>query len=90
MDFKVIMTTFGAVFLAEMADKTQLVGFGMASSTAKPFSVFIGSVAAYTIITGITVLIGASLGKFISPNFIRYFGGALFIGLGALMLLGKI
>ncbi len=42
MDFKVILATFAAVLVAELADKTQLVGIGMASKTLKPISVFVG------------------------------------------------
>ena len=44
MDWKIIVATFGAVFFAELADKTQLVGIGMAARTGKPFSVWMGSV----------------------------------------------
>jgi putative Ca2+/H+ antiporter (TMEM165/GDT1 family) len=36
MDWKVFFVTFGAVFLAELADKTQLVGVGMSAKTGKP------------------------------------------------------
>ncbi len=90
MDFKIIAATFGAVFLAELADKTQMVGITMASKSMKPFSVFAGSVAAYMVITGISVFLGASLGKYIQPEFLKYGGGFLFIVLGVLMISGRI
>ena len=51
MDWKVFVATFGAVFFAELADKTQLVGIGMAAKTGKPLSVWLGSVGAYVIVT---------------------------------------
>lgn len=85
MDWKVFFMTFGAVFLAELADKTQLVGIGMSAKSGKPFSVWFGSVSAYIIVTVISVLIGAVLGKFINPGFIRYLGASLFIAVGLLM-----
>lgn len=90
MDWKVFLATFGAVFFAELADKTQLVGIGMASKTGRPISVWIGSVAAYMVVTVFSVLIGAVLGKYLKPELIRYAGSALFIVMGVLMYLGKI
>lgn len=90
MDWKVLIATFGAVFFAELADKTQLVGIAMASKTLKQTSVWLGSVAAYIVVTAISVLIGATLGRYIKPELIRYVGAALFIAIEALMLFGKL
>ncbi|MDP2927601.1 MAG: TMEM165/GDT1 family protein [Candidatus Omnitrophota bacterium] len=87
MDWKVFVATFGAVFFAELADKTQLVGIGMAAKTGKPLSVWLGSVGAYVIVTVISVFLGSMLAKFIRPEMIRYIGASLFMCIGALMLL---
>jgi putative Ca2+/H+ antiporter (TMEM165/GDT1 family) len=89
MDWKVCVATFTAVFLAELADKTQLVGIGMASKSGRPFSVWVGSVSAYIIITAASVMLGALLAKYIKPELIRYFAGILFVIIGVLMLSGK-
>jgi len=86
MDWKIFLATFGAVFFAELADKTQLVGIGMAAKTGKPVSVWLGSVSAYVIVTVISVFLGAILAKFIRPELIRYIGASLFIIIGFLML----
>jgi putative Ca2+/H+ antiporter (TMEM165/GDT1 family) len=72
-----------------MADKTQLVGIGMAGRTAKPLSVFFGSVFAYTVITAISVWIGSLAGHLLKPETIRVAGAFLFIGIGIFMLFGK-
>ncbi|MFA4853933.1 MAG: TMEM165/GDT1 family protein [Candidatus Omnitrophota bacterium] len=90
MDWKVFLATFGAVFFAELADKTQLVGIGMAAKSGKPVSVWLGSVSAYVIVTVISVFLGAVMAKFIKPELIRYVGASLFIIIGALMLLKAI
>jgi len=87
MDWKIFFATFGAVFFAELADKTQLVGIGMAAKSGKPFNVLLGSVAAYILVTIISVIIGALAARFIRPELIRYFGATLFIVIGLLMLL---
>ncbi|MDD5506411.1 MAG: TMEM165/GDT1 family protein [Candidatus Omnitrophica bacterium] len=86
MDWKIFLATFGAVFFAELADKTQMVGIGMAAKTGKPLSVWLGSVSAYVIVTVISVFLGAVLAKFICPGLIRYIGASLFIIIGFLML----
>ncbi len=90
MDLKIFLATFTAVFLAELADKTQLVGIAMASKSGKPLSVWLGSVSAYIIITALSVIIGTLLSKYLKPELIRYAGASLFILSGNFMLLGKI
>ncbi len=86
MDWKVFLATFGAVFVAELADKTQLVGINMSSKSGKPVVVWLGSVAAYMIVTVISVLVGLAVSKFVKPELIRYIGATLFIILGILMI----
>ncbi len=90
MDWRIYVSTFVAVFLAELADKTQLVGIGMASKSGKPVLVFLGSVSAYIIITAISVWLGAVAGKYIKPEVIRYSAASLFILIGILMAWGKV
>lgn len=90
MDWKIFTATFGAIFLAELADKTQLVGIGMSAKTGKPLTVWLGSISAYIIVTAISVLIGATFGKYIRPELIRYVGASFFIVVGVLMFLDKI
>ncbi len=87
MDLKVFFATLSAVFLAELADKTQLVGIGMAAKSGKPITVFLGSLAGYAIVTLLSVFLGAILAKYINPEAIRYTGAILFIAIGVLMLL---
>ncbi len=90
MDWKLFIATFGAIFLAELADKTQLVGIGMSAKSGKPLTVWLGSISAYIIVTAISVLIGATFGKYIRPEIIRHAGASLFIVIGVLMFLDKI
>ncbi|MFA5410341.1 MAG: TMEM165/GDT1 family protein [Candidatus Omnitrophota bacterium] len=90
MDWKVFLATFGAIFLAELADKTQLVGIGMSAKSGKPITVWLGSVAAYLIVTAISVLLGSTAAKFIRPELIKYAGAGLFIIIGLLIFAGKL
>ena len=90
MDWKIVLTTFAAVFVAEVADKTQLVGIAMASKTMNPVSVLTGSVAAYIVITAVSVFLGSALGHWIKPEILRVGGAVLFIAIGILMFFDKI
>jgi putative Ca2+/H+ antiporter (TMEM165/GDT1 family) len=87
MDWKIFFMTFMAVFFAELADKTQLVGINISAKSGRPFSVWLGSVSAYIIVTVFSVLIGAAIAKTLKPELIRVAGGSLFIIMGLLMLL---
>ena len=87
---KVMAASFGAVFLAEVADKTQLVGIGLASKSMKPVSVLLGSVLAYTLITTISVFAAAAIGKHIQPQYLKYAGSFLFVVIGILMFFDKL
>jgi len=90
MDWRIFITTFSAIFLAELADKTQMVGIGMASKSGRPLSVWLGSVSAYIIVTAVSVFLGAIFARYIKPELIRYFASILFIIMGVLMFWGKI
>ena len=90
MDWKIFLATFSAIFAAELADKTQLVGIGMSAKSGKPLSVWLGSVSAYIIVTALSVFIGALLGKYIKPEFVRYAGASIFVMIGILMFFGKV
>lgn len=89
MDWKIYFTTFAAVFAAELADKTQLVGIGMSAKTGRPLTVWLGSVSAYIVITAVSVVFGAVAAKHLRPDIIRYISGTVFIAIGILALLGK-
>lgn len=90
MDWKVFFATFGAVFLAELGDKTQLAGLNLSAKSKMPFLVFFGSVSAYAVVTLATVLIGDMISKVLTPEYIRYGAASLFIVIGVLMFLGRL
>ena len=90
MDWKIFLATFSAIFVAELADKTQLAGIGMSAKSGRPLSVWLGSISAYIIVTALSVLIGAMLGRYLKPELIRYTGAALFVIIGILMFMDKI
>jgi len=90
MDWRVIVTTFGAIFLAEMGDKTQLAAMTMAAETKKPFAVFIGAAVALACVSALGVAVGGALGHYLPVVWIKRVAAVAFIAIGVLMLIGKL
>ncbi|MBW1715796.1 MAG: UPF0016 family protein [Deltaproteobacteria bacterium] len=83
MDLKLLMTVFGTVFLAELADKTQLATLLFASNAQhEKITVFLGSSFALILASAIAVTIGSALSHWIPPKYMSYIAGILFIGIG--------
>jgi Ca2+/H+ antiporter, TMEM165/GDT1 family len=86
MDWKLIGTTFAAVFLAELGDKTQLMTLTLAGSNSAKRSVFIGAAAALISTTAIAVLAGEAATRVIPVVWMRRAAGLLFVALGVFFL----
>jgi putative Ca2+/H+ antiporter (TMEM165/GDT1 family) len=86
MDWKLFTSTFVAIFLAEMGDKTQLATLSAASGGASRWVVFAGAALALVATSGIAVLVGEGLSRVIPPVWTKRAAGALFIVLGVLYL----
>jgi putative Ca2+/H+ antiporter (TMEM165/GDT1 family) len=82
-------TTFGALFLAEMGDKTQLAAITLAAETRSPLSVFLGAAMALALVSLIGVAVGTVLGNYLPENILRKVAASAFIIVGVLMLWGK-
>ena len=82
-----MIATFGAVFLAELGDKTQLATFCLAANRC-PWSVFAGSALALVIASLLAVMVGCQLPKLdiIPVIWIKRSAAILFIIMGAYML----
>ena len=87
MDLKVLMTTFGMVFLAELGDKTQLATFCFAAEGKSRLAVFVGSASALVLTSLLAVVLGCGVSRLVPTNHIKMVAGALFILLGLWMLL---
>lgn len=89
MDWRVMVTTFGVIFLAEMGDKTQLAAMTMAAETKKPWAVFIAASLALACVSAIGVVVGGILGQFLPLIWIKRAAAIAFIVIGVLILIGK-
>ena len=87
MDWKVFLTIFGAVFIAELGDKTQLATMLFASDReVNKYLVFAAASAALIVASGIGVLAGSLFSEYINPKYLHYIAGFGFIGIGVVTL----
>jgi putative Ca2+/H+ antiporter (TMEM165/GDT1 family) len=89
MDWRVLLTTFGVIFLAEMGDKTQIAAMTMAAEKKRPWEVFIATSLALVAVSAIGVLVGSTLSQYLPLVWIKRGAGVSFIVVGVLILLGK-
>jgi putative Ca2+/H+ antiporter (TMEM165/GDT1 family) len=82
MDIKLLLTTFGLVFLAELGDKTQLATVCFSADCDSRVSVFLGSAGALVLSSLIAVVFGAGISRFIPPNYIKIGAGVFFVIVG--------
>jgi len=89
MDWRLFLTTFGVIFLAEMGDKTQLAAMTMAAQSKRPWTVFIASALALTAVSAIGVVVGSVVGNYIPLIWIKRAAAVAFIVIGVLILMDK-
>lgn len=89
MSFQLFASTFAAVFLAELGDKTQIATLSLSAGASSRWSVFIGAALALVATSAIAVLAGDLVARWISPRVLQRASGVVFIGLGLLALFGR-
>ena len=90
VNWNIVVSTFVAVFFAELRDKTKLSTMMLASSKKAPASVFVGSAVALVLSSLIGVLVGDTLYKVVPAHIIRIVAGGGFLVIGVLILFGKL
>lgn len=87
MDWRIFLSSFIMIFLAELGDKTQLSALAFSAGSKSTWSVFFGASVALVLSTFIAVLVGTILNKqnMIPLSAIRLCAGALFIVFGILL-----
>ena len=84
MEWKILATIFVSVFVAEMADKSQLVTMLFATDKdVSKWTVFFGSASALILTSAIGVIAGAMLSQLINIKTMSILAGTGFMIIGA-------
>ena len=87
MDWKIFVTIFIAVFIAELGDKTQLATMLFATDKeVSKYTVFFAASAALIVASAIGVLAGSLFAEYINEKYLHYIAGIGFILIGAFTL----
>ncbi len=86
MEWKAFLTTFVAVFLAELGDKTQIATLSFAAGFNSFLSVFLGSALALILTSLLAALVGSSLAHIIPTRWVHLGAGGIFIILGVILM----
>lgn len=88
---KLFLTVFITVFIAEIGDKTQLATFlYSAKAENSKWIVFAASALALVFASGIGVLAGTLVSKWLDPKTLGWIAGIGFLGVGAFTIYGAI
>ncbi|MCL6564786.1 MAG: TMEM165/GDT1 family protein [Firmicutes bacterium] len=90
MDWKVLLSTFGLIFFAELGDKTQLTTMTLSAQSDASWSVFIGAALALTFSAALGVVFGDAITRIVPTHLIHFGAGLAFVVLGVLLILGKL
>ena len=85
VDWRVVLTTFGLIFVAELGDKTQLAVLTQTCKYRRPWAVFLGASLALTAVTALGAVGGQVLGRVIPASFLQGAAALAFVAMGALI-----
>lgn len=90
MDWRLFMTVFATVFIAELGDKTQLATLLYASdATRSKLTVFLAASSALILASAIGVLAGTVVSRHVAPPTLEWIAGLGFIGIGVWILASR-
>jgi putative Ca2+/H+ antiporter (TMEM165/GDT1 family) len=85
MDLRLLFSTFGLLFLAELGDKTQLAVFTLVARHKAPIPIFLGAAIALVLVTALGALVGQGVAQVVPEDVIHRSAAALFILMGILI-----
>ncbi|WGL52656.1 TMEM165/GDT1 family protein [Nocardioides sp. BP30] len=77
-----ILAAFMVLFAAEWGDLSQLLTISLVAKYKEPVSIFVGSLAALLAVSGLAVVVGKQLLRWISLHLLHFIGAAICLVLG--------
>lgn len=84
--FRAVLASFLVLFAAEWGDLSQLLTISLVARYHAPVSVFVGALAALLLVSGLAVLAGKTLLRFVALHVLHYVGAAVCLVLAVLTL----
>jgi Ca2+/H+ antiporter, TMEM165/GDT1 family len=80
---RAVVASFLVLFAAEWGDLSQLLTISLVAKYEQPVSVFAGALGALLVVSGLAVLAGRQLQRFVSLHVLHYVGAAVCLTLAA-------
>jgi putative Ca2+/H+ antiporter (TMEM165/GDT1 family) len=84
--FRAVLASFLVLFAAEWGDLSQLLTISLVARYEAPVSVFIGALGALLLVSGLAVLAGRTLLRFVALHVLHYVGAGVCLVLATLTL----
>ena len=75
--WRAVLASFLVLFAAEWGDLSQLLTISLVARYESPFSVFVGALGALLVVSGLAVIVGRTLLRFVSLHALHYAGAAV-------------
>jgi putative Ca2+/H+ antiporter (TMEM165/GDT1 family) len=82
--FRAVLASFLILFAAEWGDLSQLLTISLVARYEAPVSVFIGALGALLVVSGLAVIAGRTLLRFVALHVLHYVGAAVCLVLATL------
>jgi putative Ca2+/H+ antiporter (TMEM165/GDT1 family) len=84
--FRAVLASFLVLFAAEWGDLSQLLTISLVARYEAPASVFIGALGALLVVSGLAVVAGRALMRYVALHVLHYVGAAVCVALATLTL----
>jgi putative Ca2+/H+ antiporter (TMEM165/GDT1 family) len=84
--FRAVLASFLVLFAAEWGDLSQLLTISLVARYEAPVAVFIGALSALLVVSGLAVVVGRALLRYVALHWLHYVGAAVCLLLAGLTL----
>jgi Ca2+/H+ antiporter, TMEM165/GDT1 family len=82
--WRAVLASFLVLFAAEWGDLSQLLTISLVAKYGEPFAVFVGALAALLLVSGLAVVAGRQLQRFVKLHVLHYIGAGVCLLLAAI------